>query len=65
MIFLSKGFGEKCKHTELALFKNRILVKKKHISPSFWSNRNTVNQEKVAFKMFNCLGYSETLSNYN
>ena len=29
-IFLSEGFGEKCKHKELALtlFKNNILVKK-------------------------------------
>ena len=28
MIFLSKGFGEKCKHTELALNFVQILVKK-------------------------------------
>ena len=37
IFFLSKGFGEKCNHTELALnfVQNSILVKKKHIFPSF------------------------------
>ena len=29
-IFLSKGFDEKCKQTELASFKNSILAKKTH-----------------------------------
>ena len=61
--FLSKGFGEKCKHTEVALnfVQKQNFSLKKHISSSFESNRNTVNQEKVAFKIFNFWGYSETL----
>ena len=60
MIFiLSKGFGGKCKPTELALSfvqKQYFSQKKKKISPSFQSNRNTVNQEKVAFKIFSFEG---------
>ena len=36
-VFLSNGFGEKCKHTEVALnfVQRHNFSQKKHISPSF------------------------------
>ena len=37
---------------------------KKYIFLSFQSNRNTVNQGKVAFNIFNFRGYPETWINY-
>ena len=55
--FFNKGFGAKCKPTELALnfIQKQYFGEKKHISPSFQSN--SVNQEKVAFKIFKILKF--------
>ena len=52
-IFLSEGFGEKCKHKELALkFIQKQCLVKKLIFPLLYSNSNTVNQQKLVFKFF-------------
>ena len=44
-IFLSEGFGEKCKHTEVALnfIQKQYFSQKKTIFPSLYPNSKTVN----------------------
>ena len=52
-IFLSEGFGEKCKHTELALnfIQKQYFSLKKSIFPSLQSNSDTVDQQKFVFEI--------------
>ena len=52
--FLSEGFSEKFKHTELALnfIQKQYFSLKKTIFPSLYSNGNTVNEQKFVFKYF-------------